>query len=146
MALPVYSSRDVLVSWSGVPITGFTPDSFINFSRNVDLTDEEVGASGELSTSINPDRTGNGKISLQQQSPSNLLLSGILNAQDAGGALVIGNLTITDPSGSTLALLSGAYLKVAPEISLGSTATGSSRDWTFFVEHLNFTSSPDGLI
>lgn len=146
MALPVYSSRDVLMSWNGLPISGFTPDSFITSSRNVDLTDEEVGASGELSTSINPDRTGTCKVSLQQQSPSNQILSGILNTQDAGGALVIGNLTVTDPSGSILALLSGAYLKTAPEVSLGSSATGSSREWTFFVEHLNFTSVPDGLV
>ena len=145
MALPVYSSLDVQVSWNGVPIDGLAPDSFVTFSRNSDLTDEEVGADGLLSISALPDKTGTCTISLQQASQSNLILSGVLLQQEDSGLFIRGDLTIADPSGSVLALLHGAHLKKAPEVVLGSSATGKTRDWVFFCEKLKFTSAPNGL-
>ncbi len=145
MALPVYSSLDVQVSWNGVAIDGLAPDSFITFSRNADITDEEVGASGELSISVLPDRTGTCTISLQQNSRSNLILSGVMLAQEESGSFIRGALTIADPSGSVLALLTGVHLKKAPEVTLGSSASGKTRDWVFFCETMKFTSAPTGL-
>ena len=145
MALPVYSSLDVQVSWNGVPLDGLAPDSFVVFSRNTDLTDEEVGASGDLSISILPDKTGTCTISLQQNSRSNLILSGALLAQEQSGTLIRGALSIADPSGSVLALLTGAHLKKSPEVGLGSSASGKTRDWVFFCEFMQFTSAPSGL-
>lgn len=145
MALPVYSSLDVQVAWNGVPIDGLAPDSFVTFSRNSDLTDEEVGASGELSISVLPDRTGTCTISLQQASQSNIILSGVLAAQENSGVFIRGDLTISDPSGSVLALLHGCHLKKTPEVVLGSSATGKTRDWVFFAEKMLFTSAPNGL-
>lgn len=144
MALPVYSSRDVNITWGGVPITGLAADSFVEIAPSADETDEDVGSDGELATSINPDRTGSITIRLQQTSPSNLMLSGILADQRAGGRkFKRGNLTVTDPSGSVMAFLKGAYIKTKPNIILGNTQTGQTRDWVFFCEEVEYTSAPD---
>ena len=111
--LPVYSSKNVKVAFLGFTIDGLSPDSFVEFSLSSDLTDEEVGADGSVSVSISPDETGTCTISLQQNSPSNIFLSGILARQRSLGKLATGALTIVDPSGSVVATLSQAHIKTA---------------------------------
>jgi hypothetical protein len=145
MALPVYSSREVSIAWSGQKLDGLAPDSFVTFSLNSDLTDEEVGADGQVNISRLPDNTGSCTFSFQQNSTANLILSGILLAQQNSPTFITGSLTIVDPSGSVLALLTNAHIKTAPEVSLGSTATGATRDWVFFCENMNFTEAPEGV-
>lgn len=144
MALPTYSSRDVSVAWNGTPLDGLAPDSFVTYSRTVDITDEEVGADGKLAISRSPDKTGTCTLSFQQNSVSNRILSGILEAQEGSPTFITGSLTVVDPSGSLLATFTNAHIKTAPEGGLGITATGQSYDWVFFCEGLNFTSSPEG--
>ena len=145
MSLPVYNSREVQCSWNGVALTGLAPDSFITFSRESDLTEVEVGADGQANISRLPNRTGTCTISLQQNSPGNIILSGVMLEQEANSTLFVGSLTIADPSGATLALLTGVHLQVAPEVSLGSSANGATRDWVFWCEGMKFTSAPEGL-
>ena len=144
MSLPVYSSRDVKVAWSGTELQGLAPDSFITFTRNADLTDEEVGAGGDLSISRLPDRTGSCSIILQQQAPANLRLAEAISRQESSGVFITGHLTIQDPSGSVLAELTNAHIKTAPEVDLGSSATGKSRTWVFFCEGMRFQAAPGG--
>lgn len=145
MALPVYTSKDVKVIWAGAPIDGLAPDSFVTFSRNSDLTDEEVGGDGQLSISRLPDKTGTCTISLQQGSRGNFILAAVMLQQENGQGFPRGSLTITDPSGSVLALLRNCHLKTPAEITLGSSATGQTRDWVFYCEELQFTSTPEGV-
>ena len=145
MALPVYSSKEVAVSWSGTALDGLAPDSFVTLALNSDLTDEEVGADGQLSISRMPDGTGTVTLSFQQQSNANLILSGVLLSQQNSPTFITGSLTVVDPSGSVLALMTNAHIKTAPEQTLGSSATGVTRDWVFFCESMNFTSKPEGV-
>ena len=143
MSLPIYASRKVSVSWGGVTFQGFAPDSFVTFARNGDITDEEVGADGKLSISILPDRSGTSTISLQKESPTNIALASLLNRQVAGDYIVIADLNIHDPSGSSIATLKNCHVKTAPEIGFSSSATGTSYDWTFFSEEMWFLSSAE---
>lgn len=145
MALPVFTSKEVSIAWSGQKLDGLAPDSFVTFSLNSDITDEEVGADGQVNISRLPDGTGTCTLSFQQNSTANLVLSGILAAQLNSPTFITGSLTVVDPSGSILALLGSAHIKTAPEVSLGSTATGATRDWVFFCESMNFTSAPEGV-
>lgn len=146
MALPVYSSREVSVAWTGQKLDGLAPDSFVTFSLNADITDQEVGSDGQVNISRSPDNTGTCTLSFQMNSPSNLILSGILAAQrGVTRAFVTGSLTVTDPSGGVLAIMTGCHIMTAPEVSLGITATGGTRDWVFFCEDMTFTSLPEGL-
>ena len=146
MALPTYSSRNVKASWGGTDFEGFMPDSFISFSRNTDITDEEVGADSQLSISIVPDRSGTCTMSFQKMSPTNIALSALLNSQEAEGGIYIADISIVDPAGSAVAQLTNAHIKTAPEVSFGSSATGVSYDWVFYCEKMNFLSTPAGII
>lgn len=145
MALPVFSSRDVSVAWSGVALDGLAPDSFVTFSRNSDITDEEVGSDGKVAISRMADKTGTCTLSFQQNSEANLVLSGVLAAQEGSSTFITGSLTVVDPSGSVVALLTNCHIKTAPEVTLGNTATGQTKDWVFFCEGMNFTSLPEGV-
>ena len=139
MALPIYSSKDVKVNWLGAPLTGFSSDTFITFSYNSDNTDEKVGADGQYEISVSPDSTGTCTLTLLQESEGNLILSGAQNALKLG-TVVSGTLTITDPSGSVLAVLRDCHIKTATEVNLA--ATTQDRSWTFFVGELWFASIP----
>ncbi len=145
MALPVYTSKEVSVAWAGQKLDGLAPDSYVTFSRSSDITDEEVGGDGQVAISRLPDGTGTCTLSFQQTSTSNLILSGILAAQLNSPTFITGSLTVVDPSGSVLALLTNAHIKTAPEVTLGSTANGATRDWVFFVEGMNFVAVPEGV-
>lgn len=144
--LPVFSAKNVKVAYLGYTLDGLSPDSFVEFSLSTNLTDEEVGADGSVSISMSPDETGTCTISLQQNSPSNIFLSGLLARQRVEGKLASGALSILDPSGSVVAVLSKAHIKTAPTIGLGSTATGKTHDWVFFCQSMLFTSVPEGVV
>lgn len=141
--LPAYSPKDVAISFNGIAITGFAPDSFVRLRRNSALLGETVGAAGELSLTKIADRTGEVEIELMQTSASNLLLSAIALATENGGPVTVGVLMIQDPSGSVLATALNAYMKSFPEVELG--AEQNSKTWTFGCEVLEYTSTPPGV-
>lgn len=140
--LPSYSPKDVHISFDGVAITGFAPDSFIRMRRNSDLLGETVGSAGELSLTKIADRTGEVEIELMQTAESNLLLSGVAHAIENGGPITVGVLMIQDPSGSVLGTALNAYIKSHPEVELGSDQ--NSKTWIFGCEVLEYTSTPAG--
>lgn len=140
-----YSPKDVNVSFFGIAITGFAPDSFIRCRRNADILNETVGSQGELSLTRIADKTGEVEIELMQTSESNLLLSGLMLGMEYSGAVIpVGEVIIQDPSGSALVIVSNAYIKKMPEVELGAEQT--SRVWTFGCENLIYTSTPTGLV
>lgn len=134
--IPVYSSREVRISWSGHTFLGLAPDSAIEIAPNADITDEEVGADGSVAISILPDETGAITVSLQQNSPTNAYLAAAVNQQRLSGSLVQSNMTVKDPSGSIIAVIKDAHIKTKPTFTRGSTATGSTQDWVFFAKDL----------
>ena len=139
-----YSPRDVNVSFNGIAITGFAPDSFIRIKRNANLLEETVGSAGELALTHVADKTGEIEIELMQTSESNLILSGLILTMEGGGLIPVGEIVIQEPSGSNLTVAHNAYIKMLPEIELGSSQT--TRTWTFGCEELVYTSVPAGIL
>lgn len=146
MALPTYASRFLVAAWGGQSLEGFAPDSSITMSRSVDLKEFEVGSDGQTMVSILPDRSGTCTLSFQQASPSNVILAGVVAYEEANNIPVVGNMTITSPDGSLIAFLRGAQIMTTPEMTRGSTATGSTQDWVFYAEEMIFTATPDGTL
>lgn len=142
MRQALFASGEVKVSWDGVPFEGFAPDSFITVARNTDVTDEEVGADGQLSVSAMVDKTGTVTLTLQQNSITNNILAGILSAQEENNDVVYGNITISDPSGAVIVNVYNAHIKTPPEIDIGNKATGKTRQWVFFAERVAFEDIP----
>lgn len=138
-----YSPKDVSVSFNGIAITGFAPDSFIRIRRNSDSLNETVGSQGELSLTKIADKTGEIELELLQTSESNITLSALLFGTEFGGELIpVGEIVIQDPSGSNFTVAHNAYIKNPPEIELG--AEQNSRTWTFGCEELVYTALPAG--
>lgn len=135
----VYSSEDVQIAWSGIPLTGLSADSFITITPTEDVMQANVGGDGLAEVSYSPDRTGTVVVSLQQGSVSARLL-----AASVGGR-VSGDLTIVDPSGSIFALCKDARIMTRPEITRGVNAGDNTNDFTFWCEELIYTGTPSGL-
>ena len=142
MRQATFASGDVNVSWDGVPFEGHAPDSFITVVRNSDVTDEEVGADGQLSVSSLVDKTGTVTLTLQQQSITNNILAAILAGQERDYDVYYGNMVISDPSGGVMVRIENAHIKSTPELDIGNTATGKTRQWTFFAERIAFDEIP----
>lgn len=144
--LEVYSSRDVTITWGPHVFTGLAPDSFVTLTPNADITSEEVGADGQLQTSVLPDDTGTVTIQLQQNSLSNLALAGLLRDQKKGSRKFYrAPLIVYDPSGSVIAEAKNAYIKSRPELIRGSDAAGNVQAWMFFAEEMDYIPTPKGI-
>lgn len=140
--LPVYKSRQVKISFLGQDITGLA-ESFASISRNNDFTVEKVGADGSVSISVHPDETGTFELTLDQNSPAHIFLSGVIETQKATNDLYSGSFTLTDPSGSAIVKLSNAHVKSGPTLTFGS----ESQDWTWTIFCCDYTylSTPEGI-
>lgn len=139
-----YSPRDVNVSFNGIAITGFAPESFIRIKRNSDLLTETVGSAGELALTHVADKTGEIEIELMQTSSANLGLSALVLAMEFQTNLIpVGEIVILDPSGSNFTIAHNAYIKRVPEVELG--ANQNTRTWVFGCEELVYTATPAGF-
>lgn len=148
-----YSPKDVTVSWfakgfPGLKVVGLNQDSMIRLRRNGDITGRTIGAYGESSVTRLADETGTVEIELMQTSPTNLMFSGVFNAYQSGSyeqlATFVGDIVISDPSGSVLAYAAGCVPQSFPEVDLSGTDQ-SSRVWTFSAHKISFTAVPGQL-
>lgn len=141
--LQSYSPKDVNISFNGIPITGFAPDSFVRLRRNSDVVRETVGADGEMALTFSADRTGEVEIELMQTSKANLTLSLALQLMEKTRTPTLGVLMVQDPSGSVLAVAKNAYIKAYPEVELG--ADMNTKNWMFGCEVLEYSDTPPGF-
>lgn len=129
-----YAPQEVRVAWGGFPITGFADGEFINITLNADVTDEVIGAQGTVALTKIANWTGTVTLTLLQNAEANLYLSGIYAAQQRAADVVRENMTITDPSGSTLYECRLTHMKRAADVVLSDGQ--NSKTWTFFVSNL----------
>lgn len=153
MAFATYDPKSVNITWAArafgaYNLVGLDQDSFITLTRNNQLTTRTVGAKGESSITRIADRTGTVSISLIQTSPSNIWLGTVSNSMEVASYSdfenYVGDILITDPSGSVLCWAKGAVLQSNPEVTLGGTDQ-NSRTWEFNCEELIYTSVPGAL-
>lgn len=145
MGFPTFASKRLKINFGDLQLIGLDPDNAITMMRNSDLTDEEISFDGFLSTSVLPDGTGTATIRVLQQAVfTNKALAKIVADQEASGSLYKANLVVRDPSGSVICDMGSAYLKKTPEMEYGSSATGKSREWVFYVERFRINPSPVG--
>lgn len=141
----VYSPEDVVVNWAGAfEITGFAEGTMVEASRNSPRTQTVVGAKGDVGITRSADRTGSLTLTLLQNSPSNQMLSAIINAEDLSNSLLIrGDMTIKDPSGGTLCYANRCHIQEPASVTLGDGQ--NAKVWVFFVEDLRYADVPAGV-
>lgn len=123
-----YSPKKVSVSFNGSILTGFAKGTFIEADQNEDSFTPDVGSDGEIARVAVADESGTIKITLQQTSASNDILSAFLR-QDRLTNLGTGALFIKDASGRTLLNLAEAWIRKPATVSLSDGTTG--REWIF---------------
>tara|TARA_R110000851_G_scaffold332262_1_gene507894 strand:- start:5388 stop:5888 length:501 start_codon:yes stop_codon:yes gene_type:complete len=140
--LPDYSSRQVKIGFFDDVATGLA-DTGVTMQRNQDITSTKVGMSGEPATSINPDRTGQIELTVDQSSALNILLSGVVAAEEVAGKKARGAFTVEDPSGGAIAKLARVHIQGTPTVTFASER--QDRTWTLFVEDYIFLAVPTGF-
>lgn len=141
--LKVYSPQEVEVNWAGyVPIKNFADGTAIEVQRATDNSRQLVGMQGDVGLTYNPDKTGTVAFTLMQTGETNIILSAIQNSQDATGKLLRADMTISDPSGSMLAIAKRCHIMTTPTLTLGDDQ--NSKVWTFFAEEIEFLQLPAG--
>jgi len=140
--LPVYSSREVQISFLEQSITGVA-DNFASIEQNSDFTDEAVGGFGEVGISVNPDFTGMFELTLQQTSLTNKFLANVILAQRKAKTIYRGDITLSDPSGGALVQLTNCHIKKGPTLGFGSQA--QDRTWTIFCVDYTYLELPEGM-
>lgn len=128
--LYTYDPREVVVTFRGIPLTGFADGTFMNLERTEDTFTESTGASGETSRAKSNNRSASLELTLQQTSPSNDVLS-IAHSQDEKANAGVGEVLVKDAKGTTLVVSPAAYVKKPPAVEYGKEITG--RAWTLFL-------------
>ena len=132
--IKTYAPQEVKIAWGGFPITGLADGEFITIAPNSDLTDEVVGAQGDVALTKIANWTGTVTITLLQNADCNIYLSNLYAAQQRAADIIRENMTITDPSGSTLYECRDTHMKTAAPVTLSDGQ--NSKQWTFFVSNM----------
>ena len=114
-------------------VVGPAKGTFVEVARMTDAFSSDAGANGDVVRSYNADQRGTVKLTVQQTSPSNDLLSniGIADEQSGKGLCI---LALEDISGRSISSGASAWLK---RISDGSFAVeAGDRVWEFEVAQL----------
>jgi hypothetical protein len=109
-----YDPGEHLLSFLGIALTAFGPDTFIDAARAEDGFKLTVGAGGEVARSRSRNRTGRVTITLLASSPENDLLMQAVIADEATGE-GIGPLFLKDRLGTTVLHAENAWVAKVPD-------------------------------
>lgn len=130
-----YGFENMLFLVNNIPLTEFMDgDDAIQAQRRNPAYGDLVGADGNMVVYENADKSGEIVANLQQTSPSNAYLSGLLNAAE-NSAFVPVQIVVKNVATNELIAGSSGYIVNHPEYSRGAGVNGHS--WTFVVEQLD---------
>lgn len=133
MPTRTYDPALVNVSFSGLPLNGLAPDTFLKVSRSEDSFMPTVGAGGEVARAQSRNRLGEVELTLMATSQANDLLSAIANADELSG-LGVGTIFIKELNGSTICMSESAWIKKMPDIERGKEI--ATVTWVFTCANL----------
>lgn len=117
-----------LLSFDGVPISGYADGTFIEVEANDDSFTLQIGSDGEATRSRSQNRSGVLTLTLMQGSASNDFLSGMLLSDRINGDGV-GALQMADNLGTTLVLAQNAWVKRSPNVRRSKES--DTVEWVF---------------
>lgn len=122
-----YSPERVIVLVGGVPMTGYADGTFVEITPLADLSTMQVGADGEVARSISTNKCCTVAITLQQTSPSNDILSSMIEVDALTGGVLF-PVTVQDLIGRTVFAVSQAWISARPTLTFATEV--SDRSWT----------------
>lgn len=144
--MKTYSFLNTVFLVNGVELSGFSDgDDVINMERRTDSASDMIGADGNMMVSLSADYSGEVTIKLQQTSPSNKFLTGLLNRQEGRGVnFKPVQLFFQDTYRRDIGSGSLGYIKKPANMVRG--ANGQTVEWSFVVERLDLLCGDPGLI
>lgn len=123
-----YQPDLVTVSWNGIIIQGFAPDTFVTATRNNDSWNLTVGSGGDSTRAKSGDKSGRVEVTLLASSITNAALSAAIALDEATGASV-GPLGVKDLSGDDAVVAGRAWIVKPADQEKANTE--SNRVWIF---------------
>ena len=133
MASATYDPLLVLVSFKGIPISGYADGTFVKSERNEALFTQKVGAAGEVARARSRNMTGKITLTLLASSPINDLLSACYMLDEATN-LGFGSFFIKELGGTTVAMAPCAYIEKLPSVEYAKEV--GQREWVFLCDQL----------
>jgi hypothetical protein len=132
-----YSFQNLVVLINGVELNSFADgDDVVQVTRRQDSASDEVGADGKMMVAISADKSGEFTFKLQQTSPSNKFLMGLLALQEGGASSFVPvSVLVQDTYRNDLATGTTGYLKKSADMTRGKG--GNTQEWTVVTERLD---------
>ena len=127
-AVKTYDFKEVVMTFGGIPFTGFSDGTSITISRNGDLFTKKKGNDGSIDRSNNNAFDFEVSVVLKQTSITNDLLSTASYADQLSNKGTA-PLLIKDLNGTTLFTAPQAWVKKDPDDEFAGEI--SDREWTF---------------
>jgi hypothetical protein len=133
MTVQTYDPKEVSVTLNNQLITGFAED-MITAERDNDQTDDMSGAQGDVQRVLTHDKRGLITLTLLPGSPSNLILSNLVNSDGVDGNQSIFPILIKDNRGDDKVQGENAWVRKPPRAVFNKGIEG--REWEIRVANL----------
>lgn len=118
-----YQAKLVSIVINGVPVVGFQEEDMVEISRNNPSSTIVKGCKGETSRSLSNDKSGEIKLMLLQDSPSNKILKTLLKADELTG-IGLGSVMIANLNDSSSYVGTDSSIKEPASVKLGKGLNG----------------------
>lgn len=126
MAVATYDPSEVVITISGVPMSGFSDGTFLEIDRNEPTWNTVVGADGLVTRGKTNNFSGTLTLTLKQSSPSNDVLSGLMALDEANNTGVF-PILVKDLSGNSIYFAGQAWITQYANSSFDKAIT--DRQW-----------------
>ena len=124
-----YSPDLIVITWGSIVFAGMADGTFVTAERSEDAYSLKVGATGAQTRVRSLNLSGSVKVTLQQSSLTNDLLSAAYEEDQAFNTFITLPIMIKDLNGNTLIHATNSWIKKLPTVEYGKDLT--NREWTF---------------
>lgn len=133
-----YSSREVSLSFGGVPIQGFGDGTMVSWSYDSDFTTDTIGVDGIVTASKTNDYRATVTFTLKETSVSNAVLTTFAASRQKGtGSIGVAPLALVNTLTGEKLFAAEAWVVSYPDGEFGSEAT--DREWEIRCARLEYT-------
>lgn len=126
MSVRTFDPKSVIVTIGGVPMSGYADGTFLEITADTQQWTKVIGADGFTTRVKSNDYGGVMTLTLSQSSPSNDVLSALLNVDKLSNAGVV-PILIKDLSGTTVMFSASGWIQQFPDVTFGNEI--NNRAW-----------------
>jgi len=125
-----YDPTQVAIIVNGLRLEGFADGEMVTIDPDADVATKQVGADGQCTRSINPNKSARMTVRLQQTSPSNTALQFLFMRNS------LFDVTIADLSGNSIHSAESGWIAALPPTGYGNES--GVREWMIDMNPMNW--------